>query len=167
MSTSTESTKTNETSLSADVLAYVRSQLGGRRGLIILAVIALGAGAVFNWSWLVAAGIAPVLLLLAPCALMCGLGLCMNKMAGGSCSSKENASPTAMSSDVVDSEVPPSLQAPAQKVFVAGDPTSVAAPVLRNANGKAPNSKTAKGNTNGKKQRRVDLAKAERRADDA
>jgi hypothetical protein len=56
-----------------DLLRY---SLGGRRGLIVLTVATLGAGAYFNWDWLVAAGIAPLLLALAPCIAMCALGLC-------------------------------------------------------------------------------------------
>jgi hypothetical protein len=39
-------------------------------------------GAVLNWSWLVAVGIAPLLLTALPCIAMCGLGLCMNRMKG-------------------------------------------------------------------------------------
>ena len=30
-----------------------------------------------NWGWLVAVGAAPLILSLAPCIAMCGLGLCM------------------------------------------------------------------------------------------
>jgi hypothetical protein len=52
---------------------------GSRFALSALAGLALGLGAYSNWSWLVAAGIAPVLLNAAPCALMCALGLCMGK----------------------------------------------------------------------------------------
>jgi hypothetical protein len=51
---------------------------GGRRTWIALAAILLVGGAALSWSWLVAAGIAPLLLTLAPCAAMCALGLCMN-----------------------------------------------------------------------------------------
>lgn len=69
-----------------------RRYLGGRRGLILLAVAVLGVGAFFNWGWLVAAGIAPLLIAFAPCAAMCALGLCMSKMGGKSCSTKSNAS---------------------------------------------------------------------------
>lgn len=57
----------------------VQSLLRGRRALILLAVAVVGAGLALNWSWLVAAGVAPVLLALAPCAAMCALGLCMSK----------------------------------------------------------------------------------------
>lgn len=52
------------------------------RGRITLAVAALGviaAGAAWQWSSLVAIGVAPLLLSLAPCAAMCGLGLCMRR----------------------------------------------------------------------------------------
>jgi len=59
------------------------SWLQGRRGLIALTALALGLGAAFNWSWLVAAGIAPLLLSVLPCVAMCALGLCMNRMTGG------------------------------------------------------------------------------------
>ena len=162
MSTSAESTKTNETSFSSDVIAYVRHRLGGRRGLIILTVIALGAGAFFNWNWLVAAGIAPLLLLLAPCALMCGLGLCMSKAGGGSCSKDAKASPTSSSSEVADPELSESVQAPLQ---LAADRTGPAAPAR--LNGKAPERKTPKGTTKGKRQTSTRNAKAERRAHDA
>ncbi len=54
-------------------LALVRS----RRGLIALAVLLLALGLAFNWSLLVAVGAAPLILSVLPCAVMCGLGLCM------------------------------------------------------------------------------------------
>ena len=49
---------------------------------ILQAVIAAAA---FNWSWLVAVGAAPLLLTLLPCAVMCGLGLCLMNKADASC----------------------------------------------------------------------------------
>lgn len=81
-----------------------RRYVGGRRGLILLGVAVLGVGAFLNWGWLVAAGIAPLLITFAPCAAMCALGLCMNKMGGKSCSTKSNAS------DQNADAVPPSAQ---------------------------------------------------------
>lgn len=63
-----------------------RYYLGGRRGLLILAGLALTAGLVLNWSWLVAVGIAPVLIAVLPCIAMCALGLCMSRAGGKSCS---------------------------------------------------------------------------------
>ncbi|CZT37762.1 hypothetical protein GA0004734_00046630 [Rhizobium sp. 9140] len=58
------------------------SWLPGRQGLIVLGALVLGLGAAFNWTWLVAAGIAPLLLSILPCVAMCALGLCMNRMTG-------------------------------------------------------------------------------------
>lgn len=88
MSASTETTKVVEPSLTKSVIDLIRYYLGGRRGLILLTVAILGTGMFFNWGWLVAAGIAPLLLALAPCAAMCALGMCMNKKDGKSCSTQ-------------------------------------------------------------------------------
>jgi hypothetical protein len=59
--------------------------LGGGRFWLALAAAAIVAGAAFNWSWLVAVGVAPLLLTLLPCAAMCALHLCASKGAGSSC----------------------------------------------------------------------------------
>jgi hypothetical protein len=79
MNTTTD-IKRAEPSLARAGVALLRHYLGGRRGLIVLTVLAIGAGLAMNWSWLVAAGIAPLLLAVAPCAAMCALGLCAQKM---------------------------------------------------------------------------------------
>ena len=71
---------------STGVIRAARRYLTGWRGLLLLATIALSAGAALNWSWLVAAGIAPLLITALPCVAMCALGLCANKMMGKSCS---------------------------------------------------------------------------------
>jgi hypothetical protein len=83
--TNSDSTKTTAPSLAGDLLHMARYYLLSRTGFVVLALAAIGAGLALNWSWLVAAGIAPVLLTTLPCLVMCGLGLCMNKMVGGSC----------------------------------------------------------------------------------
>src|SRR3954468_7912264 len=76
----------SQTSAAAPVLARdlahaARNYLGGRRGPLILAVAVVAAGAAaLNWSWRAAAGIAPLLWSLLPCAAMCALGLCMSRM---------------------------------------------------------------------------------------
>ena len=59
------------------LLPLRRLASGWRRTWIAFAAILLVGGAALNWGWLVAAGIAPLLLALAPCAAMCALGLCM------------------------------------------------------------------------------------------
>lgn len=68
-------------------LSAVRDSLGGRRGLLALAAIALAGGLASNWNWLVAVGVAPLLLAVLPCIAMCGLGLCMTRAAGRTSSS--------------------------------------------------------------------------------
>jgi hypothetical protein len=62
-----------------DRLAPVRRYLGDRRTWMVLAVLAVGGGLALNWGWLAAAGVAPLLLTLLPCAAMCVLGHCMSK----------------------------------------------------------------------------------------
>lgn len=60
----------------------------GRRPRLVLGGAVLGliaTAAAWQWSWLVALGVAPLLLSAAPCAAMCGLGLCMHRMGGRSC----------------------------------------------------------------------------------
>ncbi len=81
-----ESSNATETSLTQDLIYAARYYLGGRRASILLAVAVLGAGAALNWGWLVAIGVAPLLLVFAPCAAMCALGHRMSKATGKSLS---------------------------------------------------------------------------------
>src|SRR6266542_2526080 len=92
--TTSNTTKTASPSPARDLLDAARHYLGGRRALLILAIGALIGGIALNWNWLVAAGIAPLLLTALPCLVMCGLGLCMNKLIGGSCASEPTPSKT-------------------------------------------------------------------------
>tara|TARA_R110002020_G_scaffold450935_1_gene664698 strand:- start:857 stop:1288 length:432 start_codon:yes stop_codon:yes gene_type:complete len=85
----TRQSNTEDSSLGRDILYALRYYLGGRRGYLILAAVAIAGGLAFNWSWLAAAGIAPLLLTALPCVAMCALGLCMNKATGGSCESNQ------------------------------------------------------------------------------
>lgn len=84
-----------DSSLGRDILYALRYYLGGRRGYLILAAVAIAGGLAFNWSWLAAAGIAPLLLAALPCVAMCALGLCMNKVTGGSCKSNQTGNTVA------------------------------------------------------------------------
>ena len=76
-----DSDNPKERPLTQDVWSAARYYLGGRIGIIAMAAVALGAAGYFNWGWLVAAGLAPLILAMAPCAAMCAMGLCMR---GGS-----------------------------------------------------------------------------------
>jgi len=79
----------NETSFRRDFLPAARSHLGGRRVLLAAGAVIAGAGLAFNWSLLVAAGIAPLLLGVLPCVAMCALGLCVNRRASSSCCTRD------------------------------------------------------------------------------
>ncbi len=99
----------------------VRSLLSGRRGLVVLAIVILSAALAFNWGWLVAIGIAPLIVAFAPCAAMCALGLCMSRMGNKSCSTKSpSAAPTAQ-------EQTPAAAAPLERTRT-NDPTSSRTP---------------------------------------
>jgi hypothetical protein len=75
-------------SLARDWLYALRYWLRGRNGVIAMIVLAVVIGGALNWSWLVAVGIAPLLIAVLPCAAMCALGLCMHRMGGASCSTE-------------------------------------------------------------------------------
>lgn len=104
--TGSNATRNADTSLARDMLDMARYYLGGRRGIIVLAIAAVVAGLAFNWSWLVAAGIVPVLLTALPCVAMCALGLCMHRIGGRSCSTDTSATPTSRGSGVDDTPTP-------------------------------------------------------------
>ena len=83
-----------------------RRYLTGWRGLAVVASVAIAAGSALNWSWLVAAGIAPFLLSVLPCLAMCALGLCMHRGAGRSCLAEDTSPKTTDTTD----ETAPSAQ---------------------------------------------------------
>jgi hypothetical protein len=55
----------------------VRSWLGNRRVLAVAGLALGGAGLALGWDWLAAVGIAPLLVSLAPCLVICALGMCV------------------------------------------------------------------------------------------
>src|SRR5216683_5494207 len=90
-----QSTTPTEPSLGRDVLRAARYYLGNRWALLGLASLAVIAGLSFGgWGWLVAAGLAPIILSTLPCLVMCGLGVCMMCRSG--------PKQTAASHDVTD-----------------------------------------------------------------
>lgn len=56
-----------------------RDYLGGWRLWLVVGIIVIIAGVALNWNWLVAAGLAPLLLVVLPCLLMCALPFCMKR----------------------------------------------------------------------------------------
>ena len=105
----TQQSQSQDGSLGRDVLYALRYYLGSRRGLLVLAGLAIAAGLALNWSWLAAAGIAPILISVLPCLAMCALGLCMNKVIGGSCAAKQAADPDSSDMELQNehAEAPP------------------------------------------------------------
>lgn len=76
--TTPQSTPTVDDSLGRDVLSAARYHLGNRWTLLALAGLAVILGLAFGgWGWLVAAGLAPVILSTLPCLIMCAFGVCM------------------------------------------------------------------------------------------
>ena len=58
----------------------IATHLSQHRWLVSgIALALLVAGFVWQWSWLVAIGVAPLLISAAPCIAMCALGLCMHR----------------------------------------------------------------------------------------
>ncbi len=73
-----KSTETAEVPLSTLGLNLARHYLGNRWALLVLGGLAVILGLYFGgWAWLVAAGLAPIILATLPCLVMCGLGFCM------------------------------------------------------------------------------------------
>lgn len=72
-----QSNTTAEPSLGRDVLYAARYYLGNRWALVALGGFAAAAGLYFGgWGWLVAAGLAPIVLSTLPCLIMCAFGVC-------------------------------------------------------------------------------------------
>ena len=69
------------------------SFIGNRRALVFSGLALAGAGLTLGWDWLAAIGIAPLIVALAPCLLMCALGFCMMGK-GNKAGSKEAAART-------------------------------------------------------------------------
>ncbi len=93
--TAPQSTTTAESSLGRDVLYAARYYLGNRWALLSFVGVAVILGLSFGgWGWLVAAGLAPIILSTLPCLVMCGFGVCMM--------CRSNKTQSAASRDAVD-----------------------------------------------------------------
>ena len=99
--TARQSTTTDTGSLGRDALYAARYYLGNRWTLLAVGAVAIVLGLAFGgWGWLVAAGLAPIILGTLPCLIMCGLGVC------AMCFSGKNESASARR--VADAAAPPS-----------------------------------------------------------
>jgi hypothetical protein len=120
-------------SASRGAVAVLRASAGRRLGLLALAGIAIVAGLAFNWSWLVAAGVAPLIVGVLPCVAMCALGFCMMGM--GDRSAKQPSPGSAPSTFQPESIGPLQLAASSENLdgSRAGAAHSAGAPANRSA----------------------------------
>lgn len=95
MNASANANHTRGLTLWQTTLALLRHYSGGRRGLIVAAagVTLVALTLYLSWGWLAAIGVAPLLLALAPCAALCALGLCADRLGGRSCSPGSSRKP--------------------------------------------------------------------------
>ena len=77
--TISDSTTTTNGQKANRLLDRIRQALTVRRALWFAAALAAALGLTLRWNWLVAAGVAPILVSLLPCAAMCALGFCAHK----------------------------------------------------------------------------------------
>ena len=56
----------------------LRSWTLSPQGLTVTGIAVAVVGLSLGWSWVVALGVAPLILALGPCLVMCTLGLCMH-----------------------------------------------------------------------------------------
>ena len=120
-----------DTSLARDGILLARHYLGSRNVLLALAAIAIVAGIGFNWNWLVATGLAPVLVAALPCAVMCGLGLCFHRLFGASCAS-EQSRPTVAADRADEIAAPPNRATAISSASDSRNGTPDAATVAQN-----------------------------------
>ena len=125
----TQQSQSQDGSLGRDLLYALRYYLGSRRGLLVLAGLAIAMGLALNWSWLAAAGIAPILISVLPCLAMCALGLCMNRSGGKSCSTAASNSDAAEIEDAKPVTQAVALDAsPDRAATMSGDAALLASP---------------------------------------
>jgi hypothetical protein len=128
--TTPSTTGQQDASLARDLIYAARYYLGRPRVLVTLATIAVVTGIAFNWTWLVAVGLAPILLSTLPCLIMCAFGVCMMCR-----SEREHSAPVR---DVAQAPPPPAartvvaLDGPAPDVDASSAPPAgeVTAPAL-------------------------------------
>jgi hypothetical protein len=81
------------TTVSSAPVAPLRDRLAAilrdRHAWLLLGAVITAAGLAWQWGWLTTIGVVPFVLSVAPCAAMCGLGLCMAGKSARSCHAKQ------------------------------------------------------------------------------
>lgn len=75
-----ESEQRNSVPLS--FISRLMGRVRKRSPLLIVGIVVVATGMALNWDWLTTMGAAPIILSLAPCALMCAVGICCSKKEG-------------------------------------------------------------------------------------
>ena len=88
-----------------------------RRMLYIALGVGAAAGLFLGWEWLVAVGAASLIVAVAPCLVMCALGLCMSRPC-------RNKTDVAAKTDTASTEAPVTRTAAAVAVFCVSATTS-------------------------------------------
>lgn len=121
--TESRTTASSDGSLARDLLHVARYYLGDRRVMAVLVGATVAIVLAFNWSWVVALGLAPLLVAALPCVAMCALGLCMNKAMGRSCNAN-TAPPGVEMKNETSGDRAPSIELPTDPI--AAGPKNVA-----------------------------------------
>ena len=80
----------------------ILNRIGQHRWLVGSMILALlAAGFAWQWSWLVAIGVAPLLVSAAPCVAMCALGLCMHRMGNRADNVTQDTSTAGVTSETI------------------------------------------------------------------
>ena len=70
--------ESQNTAVSFDAATARAVKYALKRPILLIAAVSLivGLGLYINWPAIIALGLAPLVLMLAPCTLMCAIGLC-------------------------------------------------------------------------------------------
>ena len=93
-------TATEQQRIARTPLDRLRYWATSRQGMIVIGLAAIGLAMGFSWNWLVAIGAASLILSLAPCAIMCALGVCM--MGRGKSNAEQDVGAAAGQPNTVD-----------------------------------------------------------------
>ena len=87
-------TGTQTASPTQAAISLIQAALRNRLVLIAAGIAIILGGLGLGWGWLTAIGLAPIILSVAPCLIMCAFGMCMMGKAGKSMSAQNAPSNT-------------------------------------------------------------------------
>lgn len=93
-------TSTQVASPTQAACGLVQAALRNRLVLIAAGIVIILGGLGLGWGWLTAIGLAPIILSVAPCLIMCAFGMCMMGKATKSISAQNGPQNTQSSTSV-------------------------------------------------------------------